>query len=205
VSPEMGSVEVVPRVQRLVLSHPPLPDRRPLRQFLEACDMGQEPFPFVFGAASSWFSSGRPLIKGWSGIGVDTKEGALVVADLMEIVAYWEAAEKKSLQLQLKYVAAALRRTDALQSNPLAQPLHEAGCFLLDPAWKAHCAAMYDCLFIMNQAPTPVGDLELLVLAGEHRATVAPRSADVDRRRQNMAQLFVRRDPSHSPQNPAPL
>ena len=164
----MASVEVVPRVQRLVLSHPPLPDRRLIRDFLQAYDTGQEPFPYVFGAASSWFSSGRPLIKGWSGIGVDTKDGALVVVDLMEIVGHWEAAVGKSVQLQLQHVAAALKRTDALQSNPIAQPLREAGCFVLDASWKTHCAAMYDYLFIMNQAPIPVGNLELLVLSGTY-------------------------------------
>lgn len=162
----MGTLEVVPRIQQLSLQSPRLPDRQETRSFVESCDIGPEPYPFVFAVTSSWFSAGKPLIKGWTGIGVDTKEGALVVVDLMEIVAYWEGAAKKSAQLQLQYVATALRRTDALQANPLAQGLREAGCIIMDAAWKKHCAAMYDLLFIQNQAPTPAGNLELLVLAG---------------------------------------
>lgn len=201
----MGTVEVVPRIQQLSLQHPSGQDPQKIREFVESCGIGPEPFPFVFGATSSWFSSGKPLLKGWSGIGVDTREGALVIVELMEIVAYWEAAAKKSAHLQLQCLSTALLRTEAFMSNPLAQGLRDSGCLILNPKWKQHCAAMYDLLFIKTQAPTPVGDLELVVLAGKQYGHAFIPASHSHGDRQSLAKLQGGRNPSEHAQNKIPL
>jgi len=149
----MASEAVVPPLQQLSLQFPALPPRRGLRDFVESsCTDPGLPYPYVFAAASSWFGGTKVLIKGWSGIGTDTKSGALMVVDLMEIVGHWQAAQDKSIQLQFQHVGAALKKTDVLQRQLMIEALREAGCILLDQNWKLHCAAMYDTLFVRNRA-----------------------------------------------------
>ena len=164
----MAGEAVVPPLQQFSLQFPPLPPRRRLREFVEsACTDSGIPYPYVFSAASSWFGGTKILIKGWSGIATDTKSGALLVVDLMEIVGHWQAAQDKSIQLKFQHVGTALKKTDMLQQNLYAQPLLEAGCILMDRSWKVHCAAMYDILFVGNSGP-PCGNLELVVIAGTY-------------------------------------
>lgn len=181
---------MVPRMQQLFLQTPALPKGQTTKAFVESCDIGHEPFPFVFAVASSWFSAGKPLIPGWKGIGVESREAALVVLVLMEIVAHWEAAAGKTVQLQLQHIAAALRRTASLQTDHRIHTLRNAGCLLLDAKWKLHCAAMYDEIFIRNQAPVPTGNLELLVISGGHSHPVTSAPAAIQSpHRQNVEKL----------------
>lgn len=168
----MASEAVVPPLQQLSLQFPALPPRRRVRDFVESsCTDPGLPYPYVFAAASSWFGGTKVLIKGWTGIGTDTKAGALLVVDLMEIVGHWQAAQDKSIQLQFQHVGTALKKTDVLQRQLMIEPLREAGCILLDPNWKVHCAAMYDTLFVRNSGP-PCGNLELVVIAGKYNRGV---------------------------------
>ena len=164
----MGILELEPKLRRLVLQSPPPPARSCdcLKSYVEGADTDAVPFPYVFLQASSWFGGARPIVPGWTGVATDSRAGAMVLVQLLQIQLRWEEAQGASIQIAFGHLGEMLRLLHELQGMPGLDSLREAGCLFLDPSWMKHVKACYDNLAVRISAPKPSGDLELLVVAG---------------------------------------
>ena len=164
----MGILELEPKLRRLVLQSPPPPARSCdcLKSYVEAADTDDVPFPYVFLQASSWFGGARPIVPGWTGVATDSRAGAMVLVQLLQIQLRWEEAQGASIQIAFGHLGEMLRLLHELQEMRGLDSLREAGCLFLDPNWMKHVKACYDNLAVRISTPKPSGDLELLVVAG---------------------------------------
>lgn len=158
-----------PKLRRLVLLSPPHPTQNcdSLQSYVAGADTDVVPFPYVFQfASSSWFGAARPIVPGWTGVATDSRAGAMVLVQLMQIQRRWEEAQQSSVQIALGHVGKMLQLMNELGTTSGLDSLRDANCLFLCPQWFKHIKACFDDLSVRLSAPTPAGNLDLLVVAG---------------------------------------